>query len=52
MEVHKLFRYRIILINAALQSHWMLSNSEAGPRIWTCVTTPSRAHVRRVWARD
>ena len=30
----------------------MLSNSEASPRIWTCVTRPSHAHVRRVWARD
>ena len=26
--------------------------SEASPRIWTCVTRPSRVHVRRVWARD
>ena len=30
----------------------MLSNSEASPRIWTCVTRPSRVHVCRVWARD
>jgi len=34
MEVYKFFRYCII-INAAFQFHWMLSNSEAGPRIWT-----------------
>jgi len=51
-EVHKFFHYRIILINAALQSHWTLSNSEASPRIWTCVTRPSCTHVHRVWARD
>jgi len=40
MEVHKFFRYLIILINVALQSHWTLSHSEASPRIWTCVTDP------------
>ena len=28
---YKFFRYRNILINAALRSHWTLSNSEAGP---------------------
>ena len=39
-------RYQIILINAALQFHWPLSNSEASPRIWTCVTRPSFSHVR------
>ena len=41
MEVHKFFRYRIILINVSLRSHWTLSNSEVGPRIWTCVTIVS-----------
>jgi len=44
-EVYKFFRYRNILINAALRSHRTLSNSEAGPRIWTCVTRPSRARM-------
>ena len=39
-------RYQIILINAALQFDWPLSNSEASPRIWTCVTRPSFSHVR------
>ena len=29
-----------------------ISNSEVGPRIWTCVTRPSRAHVHRVWVQD
>jgi len=54
MEVHKFFRYCNInlLINVALQSHWTLSNSEASPRIWTCITRLSHMHVRRIWARD
>ena len=39
-------RYQIILINTALQFHWPLSNSEASPRIWTCVTRPSFSHMR------
>ena len=39
-------RYQIILINAALQFHWPLSNSEVSPRIWTCVTRLSFSHVR------
>ena len=39
-------------IVAALRSHRTLSNSEASPRIWTSVTRPFRAHVRRVWARN
>ena len=42
----------IILINTALQSHWMLSKSEVSPRIWICVTRPSCVHVCRVWVRD
>jgi len=37
---------------ATLWSHWTLSSSEASPRIWTCVTRPSHAHVSRVWAQD
>jgi len=44
-EVHKIFHYHIIPINAALRSHWTLSNSETSPRIWTCVTTPDPTHM-------
>jgi len=46
------FANHIILINTALWSHWMLSNSEVSPRIWTCVTRLSRADVRWVYARN
>jgi len=35
-----------------LRFHWTLSNSEANPRIYTCVTRPSHTHVHRIWARD
>ena len=45
MNNNKILLYRIILINAALRSHWTLSNSEASPRIWTCATRPSRARA-------
>jgi len=31
--------------------HWLLSNSEASPRIWSCVTQ-ALLHVRRVWPWD
>ena len=37
---HEFFHYCIITMNTALQFHWSLSNSEASPRIWTCVTRP------------
>jgi len=47
MEVHKFFHYCIILPHC-----WTLSNSEASPRIWTCVTRPSRTHVHKAWAWD
>ena len=54
MEVHKMsnsFANHIILINVTLRSHWTLSNSEVSPRIWTCVTRPSRTHMHRLGTR-
>jgi len=46
MAVHKRF-HTVVTINTTLRFDWLLSNSEVSPRIWTCATRPSHAHMQR-----